>query len=147
MIFSPCSGNIIFVKKSDYESIVRIFISPFHKHDIFSPLTGKVVSIKKIDGKKYPAFFPIAARKNKRIVFCLHNEILNICMTVFAGMTTYKLNTPINHNHNIRKGELIAIIKFGSMVEIRGRLTFNDRVALFNRISAGDSIGCPSEAI
>ena len=165
VIVSPADGKVIAVVKIENKDKIRIkkgfagristftddigkgpftavsiFMSPMDVHVNRSPIQGRVVSIKHSKGKFYGAMKP-EAFENEKTETVLDTKIGRIKIIQIAGFLARRIETFINVGDNIRKGEIIGIIKLGSQVTLimpADKVKIN--VKKGQRISAGSSI-------
>ena len=142
-IYSPCSGIVIYTHQpSNSNTLIRIFISPLHPHTVYSPISGKVYEIQSNKGWRIPAFLPMVVKYNAKTRVDLQvGKASKLIITVFAGLLTYKLISLVQLEQEVSALDEIVEIRFGSLVEIQGKIDLikNFKVGLF--LSAGQKIG------
>jgi phosphatidylserine decarboxylase len=100
--------------------LITIIMNPFNVHYQRAPSAGKVISVKYKKGKLFNAV--IGAKNMEATLLNEKNEILirtkhgNMKVIQIAGMLANRIECFVSKNQNIKKGEVIGLIKLGSQV-------------------------------
>ncbi len=117
-ILSPADGKVILIKEQEngYKKL-SIFLALYNVHVYRAPVSGKIKTIKKIEGKYHPAYKLEASTENKRakIIISGENEIE---MDVIAGIAARRVRVWKKEGENVKAGDKLGIVMFGSRVDI-----------------------------
>ncbi len=116
-IVSPADGRIMDISESDGKTRISIFMNLFNVHVNRMPVDGKIVGIERIRGKHSMAFLR-KSTENSRQKIHLDTNIGEITIVQIAGFFAWRIVPYITKGQNLRKGERIGIIRFGSRVDI-----------------------------
>lgn len=143
-IVSPAEGTITNIKLLNKHLYVSIFLSPFNKHTQIYPVNGTVVHrVYDETGK-----FGLATTIDK----CRNNEkkihTIQMCsgklmrVTQIAGFLPRRISSSDDINVDVKAGEYLGIIKFGSRVDILVPVTdtFKLHVVRNQTVNIGDVI-------
>ena len=120
IIISPAEGLITNIHQSGNNIHISIFLSIFNKHTQIYPVNGKVINriydrtgkydlVINIDKSKYN-------EKKIHIIKMKNGNTLNV--TQIAGFFTRSINSSNKIPEEIKSGEYMGIIKFGSRVDL-----------------------------
>lgn len=133
-VVSPVDGFILWALSGN-PSRIGVFISPLNSHSVRSPVIGTIHDIKIIDGARFPAFLPCARHKNRRIEVVLQdsNTQTQLELAVVGGLMTHEIYPTINVGSSVTHYSEVAIIRYGSMVEVCGlfdtlEFSFGERI-------------------
>lgn len=126
LIVSPADGTVIEITDVNEDTFIRepsvkvaIFLSVFNVHINRAPCDGKVTLLDYRKGKFLVASKPEASRKNERnsIGLTVSNS-LKILVRQIAGIIAQRIVCDLKTNQQVKKGERIGMIKFGSRTEV-----------------------------
>ena len=150
-LVSPADGIISAIKEingpielgleSKTFTRVSIFMNIFNCHVNRSPLSGKIEDIFYKPGKFLNASLDKASEENERNYFKIKNNKSQeeIVIVQIAGLIARRIVTQTEKNQEIKQGERIGMIRFGSRVD----LYFNKRkimVKVGQNVIAGESL-------
>jgi phosphatidylserine decarboxylase len=116
-IYAMSYGNITSIKETKNNYIISCFLSPTDVHIQYVPYTSKVTSIKYNLGNNYPAFISKSS-KNEH----LDTKFLNkIQVRQIGGILVRRIVSFLKVNEEVKVGQKLGMIKFGSRVEITFR--------------------------
>jgi len=108
-------------KKNDKELGNCFFVSTFmNLHNVHvnrMPFDGKIVSIKHLLGAHIPAFKK-ESDKNERVIIIIDTKIGKMKVIQIAGTLARRIVPYIKKGDELKKGERIGIIRFGSRVDL-----------------------------
>lgn len=146
-IVSPADGKIIVIEevfeKNFFQEKVRkisIFMSVFNVHVNRIPIDGRVVHFDYHRGKFYPAYKDEAAFENEQTSIGIENSRMKILFKQIAGIMARRIVCDVREGQNVTKGERFGMIKFGSRLDIFLPLNVELRVALHQKVKAGETI-------
>ncbi len=115
------------------------FMNVHNVHVNRAPLDGTVVDIQRIKGSFKPAFSGDAG-ENSRVMIDLDTEIGRVRIIQISGVFAYRIVPYIEVGKQVKKGDRIGIIRFGSRVDvIFPSRTVNHTVELGRKMKANIS--------
>ena len=150
-LVSPADGLVTAIKESKGPAElelegkiftrVSIFMNVFNCHVNRSPSTGKIIDIFYKPGKFLNASLDKASEENERNYFKIKNNKTNeeIVVVQIAGLIARRIITQTQKNQDVKQGDRIGMIRFGSRVD----LYFNNRktmVKVGQNVIAGESL-------
>ena len=150
-LVSPADGLVTTIKESKGPAElelegkiftrVSIFMNVFNCHVNRSPSTGKIIDIFYKPGKFLNASLDKASEENERNYFKIKNNKTNeeIVVVQIAGLIARRIITQTQKNQDVKQGDRIGMIRFGSRVD----LYFNNRktmVKVGQNVIAGESL-------
>ncbi len=166
-IVSPADGNIIYVKKIEKDTIpisiknesfsslneltktdilktpcwlIGINMTPFDVHKNCAPISGKVILNKHTNGKFHSLKKAISLMENERNTLVIENEKLTVGIIQIASKLIRRIDTYVNINDFLDKGEWFGMIRFGSQVDIVLPAFVNIKIQLGQQIFAGKTV-------
>ena len=127
-IVSPADGTITYIGDAntpfDIENSnqlytkVSIFLSIFDVHVNRMPIDGTIKEIKYIPGKFINATLDKSSEQNEKNIIKISNGNYDYFVVQIAGLIARRIVCNVNKNQDLKKGERIGIIKFGSRVDL-----------------------------
>ena len=127
-IVSPADGTITYIGDAntpfDIENSnqlytkVSIFLSIFDVHVNRMPIDGTIKEIKYIPGKFINATLDKSSEQNEKNIIKISNGTYNYFVVQIAGLIARRIVCNVNKNQDLKKGDRIGIIKFGSRVDL-----------------------------
>ena len=130
-LVSPADGLIVSIKESVKGPVelnlenktftkVSIFMNVFNCHVNRSPASGKIEDIFYKPGKFLNASLDKASEENERNFFKIKNSESNeeIVVVQIAGLIARRIVTQTEKNQDIKQGDRIGMIRFGSRVDL-----------------------------
>ncbi len=133
-IISPADGKIDYIDGKR----VEIFMSPFDCHINLSPCDGVVERIEHSKGKFSPAFLRVL--KNARKTIFIKNEDGLFKIELIAGFFARRIVCYVKEGENVKKGQRIGMIVFGSRVALEIPSKFEFVRKRGEKIKAGETI-------
>ena len=118
-IISPADGKVMFVERcaNDMKWHIAIFMGPQNVHVNRAPLSGKVLDLTHFKGSYKPAFNK-ESEDNERVATTLMTSIGEVRLIQIAGIVARRIIPYIARGDQLRKGQKIGIIRFGSRLEV-----------------------------
>jgi phosphatidylserine decarboxylase len=148
IVVSPADGKIIVIGEvTEPEFIggtatqISIFMSPLDVHVNRIPVDGKVTFLRHVPGKFIAAFEDKASAQNERMLIGIERpDGTKVFFKQIAGAVARRIVADLAIGQEVQAGERFGMIKFGSRVDIYlpGKITL--RVALHERVAAGESL-------
>lgn len=138
-IVSPADGKIDYIS----ERRLEIFMSPFDCHVNRAPVSGKILRIEFKEGKVLPAFKRIKDPRMNEIT--IHGEGGIFRVIQVAGIFARRIVCYVKEGQNLKKGDRIGIIRFGSRVvlEVPEGYRFTRKVG--EKVRAGETVAVKNE--
>lgn len=139
LILSPADGKIVSIVNQEEGTRVSIFLSVFNVHVVRSPISGQITGSEYRKGKFLLAFDERASLENEQQVFTVEGE-QKVTFSLIAGLVARRIIPWKNRGDQISRGDRIALIRFGSRVDILIPAEFDVRVKNRDRVHAGVSV-------
>lgn len=124
-VYAPADGKIVVIERvfePEYlkkECIqVSVFMSVFNVHANRAPLSGKISYLKYHPGKFLVAWHPKSSTENERSSIAIQTTHGEILLRQIAGALAKRIKYYITANQQVRQGEEIGFIRFGSRVDV-----------------------------
>jgi phosphatidylserine decarboxylase len=125
LITSPCDGKVVVIEKitdneyfKDERIQLSVFMSPANVHLNTNPITGEVVYSKYHPGKYLVAWHPKSSTENERHSVVIKNERISILVKQIAGALARRIVNYLQPGQQVKQGEELGFIKFGSRVDL-----------------------------
>jgi len=126
LILCPADGKVVTVEEvfepeyfSDKRRQVSVFMSPNNVHVNWSPISGIVKYMKYHPGKYLVAWHPKSSTENERTTIVIEDESGNqILARQIAGAMARRIVCYAREGNQVRQGDEIGFIKFGSRVDL-----------------------------
>ena len=148
-VLCPADGKVVeVVEAKDAISsgpiwLVRIFLSVFDPHLQRTPISGRVRKIEYKAGKFLDARDPQAHIENEQnrieIVSASGNDIL-VVVTQIAGLIARRIVCWVKEGQQVKAGERIGLIRFGSQVDVVLPKSAAVKVKAGDVVTAGDTV-------
>jgi len=125
IVFAPCDGKIVQIREVEETEffkqkkiLISIFMSPLNVHSNHYPINGNVVYTKYHPGKFLVAWNPKSSTKNERSSVVIENTKISVLVRQIAGALARRIVTYSKRNEQVKSGEELGFIKFGSRVDL-----------------------------
>ena len=129
LVISPADGVVQMIQPAippaelgmDQRPLTRIsiFMNVFDVHVNRAPVDGEVVALAYRPGKFVNAALDKASEHNERQSIHLRaRDGLDICMVQIAGLVARRIKCDLSAGRNVRAGERVGLIRFGSRVDV-----------------------------
>jgi len=149
-IVSPSDGTITYIGDSNSPfdiknnknlyTKVSIFLSIFDVHVNRMPIDGSIKEIKYIPGKFINATLDKSSDQNEKNIIKISNGTHDYFVVQIAGLIARRIVCNLNKNQDLKKGERIGIIKFGSRVDLYLPKSNKVLVSKGQRVIGGETI-------
>jgi phosphatidylserine decarboxylase len=148
LIYSPADGKVVVIEETeemeyfkDSRLQVSIFMSPFNMHSNRYPVSGKVKYVSYNPGKNVVAWHPKSSEFNERssIVIETHDGV-EILVRQIAGAVARRIVTYSKEGQEVRQGDELGFIKFGSRVDLFLPLGTEIEIPILQHVRANKSI-------
>jgi len=148
LVYSPADGKVVVIEETeeieyfkDNRLQISIFMSPFNMHSNRYPVSGKVKYVSYNHGKNMVAWHPKSSEYNERssIVIETHDGV-EILVRQIAGAVARRIVTYAREDQEVRQGDELGFIKFGSRVDIFLPLGTEVEIPILQHVRANKSI-------
>jgi phosphatidylserine decarboxylase len=148
LIYAPADGKIVVMEETyeneffrDNRLQISIFMSPFNMHSNRYPISGTVVYTNYQPGKKFHARSPKSSVLNERSsVVVVSENGTEILVRQVAGALARRIVTYSRKGDQVRQGDEIGFIKFGSRVDIFLPPGTEPKVQMFRQVRASRTV-------
>ncbi len=117
-VVSPADGKVIRIQpEADGSTRLSIFLSVFNVHVNRAPIEGKIVRQDYRPGKFFIASDERASVQNEQLVITIRGE-RELSFALIAGIVARRIVPWKKPGDAVSKGDRIALIRFGSRVDI-----------------------------
>ncbi len=138
-VLSPADGRVVAVSSDASGVDIAIFLSVFNVHVTRAPIDGALIEWERIVGG-YAMAFRGAASHNARHRVVLTTERGKVELSLIAGAVARRVVPFVFPPSSLRRGQRIALIKFGSRAELRLPPGHAAVVSVGDRVRAGETI-------
>jgi phosphatidylserine decarboxylase len=148
LIYSPADGKVVVIEETieteyfkDNRLQVSIFMSPFNMHSNRYPVSGRVKYVSYNPGKNVVAWHPKSSEYNERssIVIETHDGV-EILVRQIAGAVARRIVTYSREGQEVRQGDELGFIKFGSRVDLFLPVGTEVEIPILQHVRANKSI-------
>jgi len=148
LIFAPADGKVVVIEETmeneyfkDMRLQVSIFMSPFNMHSNRYPVSGNITYVCHHPGKNMVAWHPKSSELNERSTIVIKiNEGTEVMVRQIAGAVARRIVTYARENTDIRQGDELGCIKFGSRVDIFLPVGTEVEIPILQQVKANKSI-------
>jgi len=138
-VLSPADGRVVAVSEDAGGVDIAIFLSVFNVHVTRAPVEGTVTEWERIVGG-YAMAFREAASHNARHRVILTTDRGKVELSLIAGAVARRVVPFVAPPAALRRGQRIALIKFGSRAELHLPPGHAAVVSVGDRVRAGETI-------
>jgi phosphatidylserine decarboxylase len=138
-IVSPADGKVLRLTPENDGIRMSIFLSVLDVHVNRAPLGGTIVRQEHQPGRFHLAFDERASVENEKMIFTIENE-RRLTFSLVAGLLARRIIPWKKEGDLVAKGDRIALIRFGSRVDVVLPPDCDPAVEEGERIRAGSSI-------
>jgi len=141
VIVAPADGRILLVEPlPDGSTQIDTFLSVFDVHVNRAPLGGRVLSSEYRPGKFFAAMKPEAGKLNERQDIALETPFGVVRFAQIAGILARRVVCRVGSGDELRIGDRIGLIRFGSRMEVVVPPGVTPAVTVGQRVRAGETI-------
>ncbi len=123
--FSPADGKVVAIEEvvdpeilTDKRIQISIFMSPTDVHANRVPMSGSIKYFKYHPGKYLVAWHPKSSTENERTTFVLDTRHGDIMIRQIAGAVARRIMSYPKAGSQVKQGDELGFIKFGSRCDI-----------------------------
>lgn len=124
-IIAPADGKVVVIEETNDEEYfhdkrlqVSIFMSPANVHVNRNPFSGEVVYNQYHKGKYLVAWNPKSSTENERHSVVIRNNGRDVLVKQIAGAVAKRIVNYLKVGQQVKQGEELGFIKFGSRVDL-----------------------------
>ncbi len=147
IIYVPADGKVVVIEETEETEVLKdrriqvsIFMSPLNVHVNRNPISGKVEFSKYHPGKFLVAWHPKSSTENERTTVVIANGQGKILMRQIAGAVARRIVNYLNKGDEVKQGEEMGFIKFGSRVDVFLPLDAEVKVNIGDTVSGNHDV-------
>ena len=148
LVYSPADGKVVVIEETEETEYfmemrlqVSIFMSPFNMHSNRYPVSGKIKYISYNPGKNIVAWHPKSSEFNERSTIVIETKGgKEILVRQIAGAMARRIVTYAKKDQEVRQGDELGFIKFGSRVDVFFPLGTEIEVPILQHVRANKSV-------
>ncbi len=125
ILYAPCDGKVVVIEKINEPTYfksdrlqISIFMSPMNVHVNRVPVNGKVVLNQYFPGKFLVAWDPKSSTENERNYSVIDQGNYKIGVVQIAGAMARRIINYLSVGQEVKQGEELGFIRFGSRVDL-----------------------------
>ena len=148
LVYAPADGKLVVLEETfekeyfkDTRLQVSIFMSPFNMHSNRYPVAGRVKYVSYHPGQNMVAWHPKSSELNERSTIVIETAGgTEILIRQIAGAVARRIVTYAKANQEVKQGDELGFIKFGSRVDIFLPLGTEIEIPILQQVKANKSI-------
>jgi phosphatidylserine decarboxylase len=126
LVYAPADGKVVVIEETNEDEYfhdkrmqVSIFMSPFNMHSNKYPISGKIKSVVCHPGKYMVAWHPKSSELNEHSTIVIERaDGEEILVRQIAGAVARRIVTYAKVGQEVKQGDELGFIKFGSRVDL-----------------------------
>lgn len=126
LIYAPADGKVVVIEETEENEYfkdtrlqVSIFMSPFNMHSNRYPVSGRIKYVEYHPGHNMVAWHPKSSELNERSSIVVRTAGgTEILIRQIAGAVARRIVTYSKIDEDVRQGDELGFIKFGSRVDV-----------------------------
>jgi len=148
LIYAPADGKVVVIEETEEKEYfkdmriqVSIFMSPFNMHSNRYPVSGHIKYVAYHAGQKMAAWHPKSSELNERSTIVIETiSGVEILVRQVAGAVARRIVTYSKENQDVKQGDELGFIKFGSRVDIFLPIGTEIEIPILHQVRANKSI-------
>ena len=148
LIYAPADGKVVVIEETmeneyfkDMRLQVSIFMSPFNMHSNRYPVSGKVKYVCYHSGQNMVAWHPKSSELNERSTIVIRTSNgTEVMVRQIAGAMARRIVTYAKENIDVKQGDELGFIKFGSRVDVFLPIGTEIEIPILQQVKANKSI-------
>jgi phosphatidylserine decarboxylase len=148
LIYSPADGKVVVIEETEEKEYFRdkrlqvsIFMSPFNMHSNRYPVSGHIRYVEYHPGHNLVAWHPKSSELNERSTVVIGtSDGKEILVRQVAGAVARRIVTYAKADQDVKQGDELGFIKFGSRVDIFLPLGTEIEIPILQQVKANKSI-------
>jgi len=147
LIVAPCDGTVVVIEEVEADEYfsgkrlqLSIFMSPLNVHVNRNPVDGEVLYSEYHPGKYLVAWHPKSSTENERhsVVYQLHGK--QVLVKQIAGALAKRIVNYLKPGDQVKQGDEMGFIKFGSRVDLLLPLDAKIDVKMNEKVKGGVTV-------
>ncbi len=146
-VIAPADGKVVVIEEveadeyfADRRLQVSIFMSPLNVHANRNPISGDVVYSEYHKGKYLVAWHPKSSTENERHTVVYKSNGKELLIKQIAGALAKRIVNYLQAGQQVKQGEEMGFIKFGSRVDILLPLNAKVQVKMGDNVQGGVTV-------
>jgi phosphatidylserine decarboxylase len=148
LVYSPADGKVVVIEETeekeyfkDFRLQVSIFMSPFNMHSNRYPVSGRIKYVGYHPGHYLVAWHPKSSELNERSTIVIETDTgTEVLIRQIAGAVARRIVTYAKESQNVKQGDELGFIKFGSRVDIFLPVGTEIEIPILQQVKANKSI-------
>jgi phosphatidylserine decarboxylase len=148
LIYAPADGKVVVIEETEEKEYfkdlrlqVSIFMSPFNMHSNKYPVSGNIKYVEYHPGQYMVAWHPKSSELNERSTIVIETKSgKEILIRQIAGAVARRIVTYARENQEVKQGDELGFIKFGSRVDIFLPVGTEIEIPILQQVKANKSI-------
>ena len=147
-VYSPADGKVVVIEETEEKEYfkdlrlqVSIFMSPFNMHSNRYPVSGRIKYVGYHPGHYLVAWHPKSSELNERSTVVIETDTgTEVLIRQIAGAVARRIVTYAKESQNVKQGDELGFIKFGSRVDIFLPVGTEIEIPILQQVKANKSI-------
>jgi len=148
LIYAPADGKVVVIEETmekeffkDMRLQVSIFMSPFNMHSNRYPVSGHIEYVSYHSGNNIVAWHPKSSELNERSSVVIKTENgTEVLIRQIAGAVARRIVTYAKEEQDVKQGDELGFIKFGSRVDIFLPVGTEIEIPILQQVKANKTI-------
>jgi phosphatidylserine decarboxylase len=146
-IVAPCDGTVVVIEEVEADEYFKdkrlqlsIFMSPLNVHVNRNPVGGEVLYSQYHPGKYLVAWHPKSSTENERHSVVYRQNGKEVLVKQIAGALAKRIVNYLKPGDQVRQGEEMGFIKFGSRVDLLLPLDTKIEIKMNQKVRGGVTV-------
>jgi phosphatidylserine decarboxylase len=146
-IVAPCDGTVVVIEEVEADEYFKdrriqlsIFMSPLNVHVNRNPVSGEVLYSQYHKGKYLVAWHPKSSTENERHSVVYKKGDREMLVKQIAGALAKRIVNYLKPGDQVKQGEEMGFIKFGSRVDLLLPIDAKVEVSLNQKVKGGVTV-------
>ncbi len=147
VVVAPADGRVLVAGPASVEAAppgswqqISIFLSPMDVHVNRTPASGRVTRVNFTRGRFLPAYHHDAATANERSEVWIDHGGQMVVARQVVGILARRVVCRVQPGANVRAGERLGIMKFGSRMDVFLSVSATLKVKVGERVRGGETV-------
>ena len=148
LVYAPADGKVVVIEETEEKEYfkdlrlqISIFMSPLNMHSNRYPVSGKIKYVQYHPGDYMVAWHPKSSELNERSTIVIETENgKEVLIRQVAGAVARRIVTYAKVSQDVRQGDELGFIKFGSRVDIFLPAGTEVEIPILQQVKANKSI-------
>ena len=148
LVLAPADGKVVVIEETEETEYLKdrriqlsIFMSPVNVHVNRAPVSGMVKHVRYFQGKYLVAWHPKSSTENERTTIVIeHPSGVEVLFRQIAGALARRIRWYLKEGQQVKAGEEMGFIKFGSRVDVFLPAGTAVKVKLGEKVRGGETV-------